>query len=495
MVMSHKCQETWLSYVSWARFGDQAWGNASGREELVGVDMVRRALDGEIGRLRVGASFHVIEFAVEGVVAWNVRRDENGTPYAEHWPPVAVPPVGAAIPDSRQLRGLIDAGEQVIFVCSSHEEPPPEVLAFFRKPYPNIGELYCNGGFEEIIRDAIRHSPLTHGYELVLLRRTARGRLVFEPVRLFSQDTSRPATKSLRVRCERSDERGTVFAVVTTEGARHFKLMSVQSADLSPGEYELTAELVRPGRVRFHGLPASAKLGDDHRTWSELVVSVPQRLDVVPPAHLVCAIDVSGTVEQITKRVDRVREVIKLADGSDGRLRVSLFSYGAHSFERTVREDRARRLAWDVTRENALTVLGDLERHSPVRPDYPYAAQLECALALIHTELTVNNGRTVLLVAGGRPPFPPRAARTRILPCPHRNDWRKLAELLRGRQPRVAIGVIYDRDADDPGFWRELGTTSIARADAMDPLLFATDLGLGDASVYVPFPFACTEGD
>lgn len=459
-------------------------------------DLVRRALDRAIGRLRAGRLFHVVEFGVEGVIFWQISRDSNGTPRAEHWPPRAIstedPGEAYHLPVVRRLAD----GEPVIFVRSSPDVISRDVCAIFRELVPNMEVIDCIAAFEDVLRASIKESPLTSDYELVLLRKTKSGRLDLDPVRLFTQGQRQPdRSRTIRVKCARSDERGIAFAIVTKERARDFHLMSIQSANLGPGEYELTAELIRPGRIRFHGLPASVKLRHDHRTWGELLNAVPLRLEAPQSSHLACLVEVSGTSEQIERRADRVREVIRAAGAAEGRLRVSLFSYGAHSFERKVPEDPVRELAWAAPGVEVLDALERLEQHQPVVDDYRYAAQLECALAQVARRVDPEEGRLVILTAGSRRPFPPRAdPRLDILPCPHRNDWRKHLEVLAGKDPRLVLGAIYDQDTQDAAIWRELGRTVISSSDVVDAWRMAVDLGIGAAPVYVPFPLAWQNG-
>jgi hypothetical protein len=458
-------------------------------------DPVRSALDGEISRLRVGHCFCVVEFSVEGIIVWQIRRDKNGTPYAEHWPPLATSPADAGALDARVMR-LLHGGDPVVFVRSSPQPPPAEFLASLSSIDPSIEILACIAGFEDVLRDSIKSSALTHGYELVLLRKTRNGWLDLEPVRLFAQDSRYPAHKAIRVRCARSDERGTVFALVTTEGARGFELMTIQSADLSPGEYHLTAELLRPGRVRFRGLPASVKLRNDRRTWSELVAAIPEKLEAPSPTHLICLVEVCGSADQIRQRVDRARELVRLAESSGGPLAVSVVSYGAHSFERKVREEPVRELAWASPGAVAVAALDDLEQREPVANDYRYAAQLECALAWIQPKVGHDHGRPVLVMVGSRRPFPARHdSRLDILPCPRRHDWRAVLDALARQHPGMTAGAVYDNDAGDVGIWQELGRTATASSEVIEAARFAADLGVRGIPVYVPFPLVWQDGE
>jgi hypothetical protein len=460
-------------------------------------DLVRRALDREIGKLQARESFHVVEFGVEGVIIWEIGRDNNGTPRAEHWPPRAIDAEDPS--EFRRLPAVRRSAARgpVIFVRSSPDLISRELFAIFRELVPNMEVIDCIVAFEDVLRASIKESPLISDYELVLLKKTKTGRLDLEPVRLFTQGQRQAdRSRTIRVKCARGDDRDIAFVIVSKERARDFQLMSVQSADLGSGDYELTAELVRPGRVRFHGLPASVKLRPDHRTWGELINEVPPRLQAPQSAHLVCLVEVSGTSQQIEKRTDRVREVIRAAGASQGRLAVSLLSYGAHSFEKKVLEEPVKELAWASPSAEIFAALDELEQHEPIAGDYLYAAQLECALAQVARRVDPEDGRLVVLTVGSRRPFPPRAdPQLDILPCPHRNDWRKYLEMLSGKDPRLALGAIYDRDTRNVAIWRELGRTVVFTSDVVDAWRMAADLGIGTAPVYVPFPLARQDGD
>ena len=73
----------------------------------------------------------------------------------------------------------------------------------------------------------------------------------------------------------------------------------------------LTAELARTDRQRA-----------DHR-------------DPLHPSHLICVVEVSGTVTQVRERLDRVDQLIQTAArGTEQRLSVSLITYGPHPVHR-----------------------------------------------------------------------------------------------------------------------------------------------------------------
>jgi hypothetical protein len=328
---------------------------------------------------------------------------------------------------------------------------------------------------------------LTQWYELVVLRRTRSGRLVLEGCPLFPPSAQPGDRQSFTIRCEPSDGSGTVFAVVTYDPPRSFRLLSIESASLIPGRYDLTAELVRPGLVHFHGLPAALRA--DHRSWQDLVTAVPSRIDLLRPTHLVCAVEVSGTADQVQERLFRVEQLIELVAAEERNLSVSLISYGAHSFDRRVPEEPPRMLTWAAASDEALSALGNLSDSDVSEAGYARAAQLECALAKVAERLTAQHGRPVLVTVGSRPPFPHRMDPvSEILPCPGRRNWRHALQQI-GTRRDITFGAIHDHGPSDEEIWHRLGRDAIAHLNAVNIRRFAASLKLLNLVVQpVPFP-------
>lgn len=468
----------------------------------MGVDDLARVLRDEVAELVKGAVLNIIEFGAQGIVAWEVRRDRNGTPHAWYW---SHAPISSATDDSlgndAKLREFMDSTGRLLCVINSVDGSDASLLKAFEDNRPDMRTFHASAPVDASLRWAITHAPLTHRYELVVLRRDASGHSMMDGYELFPESTVCPKQTMLRIRCDPGEGQGTVFAVVATEGARSFRLVSAQTADVDSGVYDLTAELVRPGTVRFHGLPSTLRA--EHRSWSDLVAEIPRKLAEVRPTHLICAIEVSGSTEQVADRVHRVRQLIRQADEAAG-LRVSLITYGAHSFDRKVPDEPATVLRWGGTSRAALSVLDGLETLSPVSQTYPKAAQLECVLALLIERLGTENPRSrpdrpVLVTIGVRPAFPPRVdPRTTILPCPARHDWRRDRRLLARAYPDIAFGAIYDDAAYPQGaageVWRELGATALVSGKYVDSREFAADLKLRMSADGLPFPLAETGG-
>jgi hypothetical protein len=339
----------------------------------------------------------------------------------------------------------------------------------------------------------IADGTLTQAYELVVLRRTRSGRLRLGGHQLFPHSARRGDYTTFTIRCERSDGNGTVFAVVAVEGVRDFQLVSIESGDIFPGAYELTAELLHPGIVRFHGLPV--QLRADHRSWAELVGAIPAKVDLPEPAHLVCAVEVSGTADQVQERISRVEQLVGLVtENTERELAVSLLSYGPHSFEWNVIEEPAKVLTWASSADTAMSALKTLRDRGPVETDYIRAAQIECMLAKVASRLGVEHGRPVLVTVGSRRPYPQRMdPRTEILPCPRRNDWRRALQRIRAL-PGSAFGAICESngtpgDRGDEDVWPRLGSDAIVDINAVNIRRFAADLGLFSLTVKpIPFP-------
>lgn len=449
--------------------------------------LLNRALLAELTRLgEVSSIFTIVEFMASGVSIWTVRRDINGTPQARRYGPFPIPPDSdSALFYEQKLSPLIDSYAPLLvvrdgtadnpacllgLVCAAHGDPPVHDSAL---PV-EIG-----------LRDAIRGTPLTRWYELVVLRQARSGRLGLDAHPLFPPGAERGYLQQVRIRCEPGDGHGTVFAVVTRDG-NQLRPVSAHSAIIPADEYEVTAVLTRPGHVRFEGLPVP--LRPDPRTWAEIVAMVPRRLDPRPPVHLVCLLELAGGSERVRRRIDRIDQLIKSVGAGHRRLAVSLITYGPHAFDRREHEEPVTIRTWADSDTTAAAVLAGLADRAQPEDEYPLAAQLECALATVAARLVAGDGRPALVTAGALPPFPPRSDLvTEILPCPHRQDWRWHLRQLRG-MPGISFGALYDGGAAGDEPWVTLGREITEDSAIADMGGFATALGLRDPQQYVPFP-------
>lgn len=439
----------------------------------------------------------VADMATVGVIIWKIRRDPNGMPRCLYWRPVpwlSLDDNGALdVPKLRQV-AVPRNHSNVVLVCSSAEgSRAARAYATLKSDLPMAPAFICADSLEELLSQVLAHDRLTQFYELVVLRRSKSGRPELAGWQLFPQGARRGDTCQFTIRCEASDEQGTAFAVVAVASGRQFRLVSVKSVKLAPGGYTLTAELRQPGQVRFKGLREEFR--EDHRSWPELVASLPARLDLAPAAHLICMVEASGTDDQVDDRLGRVEQLIQgMPSGPHAGQTVSLISYGPHSVERAVPEEPLQILTWAQNGKEALAEVDRLRERGAADIGYSRAAQVECVLTEVANRLTGREGRPVLVTVGSRPAFPPRRdPASEIIPCPARRDWRKALQRLR-QYPGITFGAIRDHGTDDD-IWKQLGSGALARVDAMDAQSFAARLGLlSSAAEHVPFPLLESEG-
>jgi hypothetical protein len=430
---------------------------------------------------------HIAGLSAPGIVPWEVGRDECGSPQARHrdlvpWSELSDEGELSRARIARLFRGL--GPSRLLLACADASSPTVRLAReLVREATGGADAFTRRDELEELLGRVLAAEPITQWYELIVLHQSTSGRLAFTSVPLFPPGARRGDRKSFSVRCEPGEEYGTVFAVVALESPGRARLLSVQTGTLSAGTYDLTAELRRPGLVRFDGLPA--KLRPEQRPWTALVASVPAQLDPLRRSHLICAVEISGADAQVRDRLDRVDQLIKTAArGTEQRLAVSLVTYGPHPVHWNAAEEPVRVLTWAQSGAEALEQLWRLEGH-PAETGYPRAARLECVLTEVAGRLTGQEGRPVLVTVGSRPAFPPRVdPLTEIIPCPDRNDWRRALHQLMDH-PGIAFGAISDRDPDG-GIWTSLGTDAFAPLSAFDARRFAARLGLLSANI--PFP-------
>ena len=466
-------------------------------------DEVHEALSDELGRLSGRATFTVAEFAVGAVSIFEISRDEHGTPAAVGWTypcedgalrVAEGDPWSDAISDPERFYRCVAPK----FIVRTPLRLPTGPSGLLPGPRPEVPVYTCHASLPELLRAAVRESPLILGYELAVLRRgpasrPGPARLVLTGLPLFSPGETQGCQVSIRVTCEPTDAEGTVFAVVTREPrpdlprqAQPLRPLQIQAAVVPPGSYALTAVLARPGQVRFQGLPAA--LRESGRTWAELECLTPDQLAAPVPVHMVCLIELCGGDDRLKQRIYRLEELITKAQAGARTLRVSVVAYGAHGVAWKV-EDRPPDIrAWAAPGGEAINALRGLAGHQADEREYQRAAQLECALKLVREHLAATDGRPVIVTAGGRAAHPPGLDTSMlIIPCP---DWvdgtRELGRLL--GLPGITLGTLRDPRCRG-GLWDQLGQHAVATVDdAVDMESFAADLGLLPAAQTVPFP-------
>lgn len=458
-------------------------------------EQLRQTLAGAVAALTGNRRLVVVEIAVDRVITCEVRRDEDGTPrgrgWSTAWTDLGMEHGWDETDATKAEQAVLQAAEahspsDVILTCSLPDSSrSDQAFEWLRAARPDAPAFRVDVGIARLLEEVISDDPLRQPYDLVVLRADPRtGRLTLGGRQLFPSGARRGDRAEVTVRCAPSDERGTVFAVVTWQG-REPQPVSIHAAKIPPGLYTVTALLERPGRVTFTNLGGLVK---DPRGWDELVASVPAR--VAPPArqaHLICAVEICGADAKVDERLSRIRQMITTLSGeSTDRLQVSLIAYGAHSFDRKVRDERVELTDWRVSPGRVLDSLRRLEERGAVGQGYPYhphAAQLEDMLAEVARRLDLGDSGptsqlTVLLTVGDRAPHPPREHRSGILPCPNRHDWEPVLRRLEQRQG-MSFGAICDQPAGRAhAIWRRLGAGASAHLDALDIRGLGADLGL-----------------
>ena len=486
-----------------------------------GAEAITAGLTRDIARLPAGRALTIAEFSPSRVTVWKVLLDSAGTPRvkrqlhdlhslrvlgilsdAELLDRIRPEDDGSII-QARTGQGLMGEADQ-------DRLDADRAFEIARDTYPRSRAFRSATALDDLLAEATARVPLPPSlwYELVLLRRRRSGRLEFTAQQLFLPEARRGDTRQFTVRCEPSDDNGTVFAVAARDAAFEFQLVSMASAKVPPHTYHLTATLLRPGVVRFDGLPV--KLRSDPRAWRDVLAKVPERLDVYGPAHLIVAVEACGSAEVFETRIDRAEELIAdVQDAADGPVTFSVLTYAAHKHNRMTGDEAVNVVAWTESNPGTLARrLRALRARVPSQVQFPRAAQIECMLAEVSKRLqgadAAAAGRPALVTIGDRPAFPHKIDRvSEILPCPRRHDWRTFLRRLAEDHGGVAFGAIRD-SADDPDdlyenpadeIWRLLGTDMSASLSAFDPHAFAVGLGLVPPALqYLPFPLAIPDG-
>jgi len=475
-----------------------------------GAAVVVDVLARRVRQVAHGQTLAIAEFAESGVIRWEVRRGADGVARSWYWGArswQALSRNGSL--SGAALRGAASLGDDGLAICTA----PGNSIAMRAlraaglapaddAPADADRSLVADVKLREVLTDVLRHDPLTLWYDLLIQHRLGRY-LENATISLFPPGAQSGDRNEFTVRCERTDGTGTLFAVVARDQMLAYRLVSKQSAAIPPGTYQVTAELVRPGKVRFTGLPE--RLRDDPRDWDEIAGTVPDRLQRAQPAHLIIAIESSGAVADVRERVGRAEQLVRCVAGQpDSRVRFSLFCYGPHAVHRTDPEVPVTCLAWGDGGTPVLDKLRLLADQEPAPLGYPPAAQIECLLAEVIARLGAPSGgedRPVLVTIGARPAFPDRVNPARVVPCREHN-WQ--GEVLRlQRYPGIAFGAIRDRGAGD-GYhdtggsdhvWLHLGDTAFAWLDAVDVRGFAASLGLlPPPAPPMPLPLVPTGG-
>jgi hypothetical protein len=496
-------------------------GTTQGR----GVEAILADLARDIACLPVGSALTIAEFAAPGVTVWKVRLDSSSIPRVRYWrydwsslrswDALSEGEVLDRIrPEDEARIVLARTGPQgsadQTNAADPDERDADRGYGIARDKYPQATAFRAAVSIDDLLGEATALVPLPSSlwYELVVVRRRHSARLELTAEQLFVPGARRGDTCPFTIRCAASDEHGTAFAVVARDAALSFELVYMASARIPPGTYDVTATLLRPGLVRFDGLPAT--LRPDHRNWLDIRAALPDSLHVIAPPHLIVAVERCGSADVVRARVDRASQLVDQVRLASGSVTCSLLSYASHAHDRSAPDEPVTVLAWQENKAHVLErCLRALYERDPAPALYPRAAQVECMLAEVARRLRQPEAdsarRPVLVTIGNKPAFPHRIdPRTGIIPCPARNDWRTISQGLADDHPGMAFGAIRDDDnadeddrSGDPAgdSWRRLGADGSAGLDAFDPRRFAIGLGMLSATAQlVPLPLAIFEG-
>jgi hypothetical protein len=454
-------------------------------------DEVHFVLSEALSRLTGSSRFTVAGFTGSGAVIVRIYRDANGTPRPEE----PRPEVRAAA-----LRSADAFHREFNPVCIVRTDDvlPPELHRLLADTR-GVPVLECQTSLKQLVLDAIRMSPLVQGYELAVLRKLPDDRVELAGTPLFPVGSSWGLEVRVQVTIEPTDSEGTTFAVVTKDPRpeippleREFLPVQVESAVVDSGSRELTVRLERPGKVTFEGLSplgtsptAPAELW---RLWNDRRRRVPERLSKAARVHLVCLVEATGGDTLLNHRIDRLAKLISEAEQGVSELNVSVISYGPHSVSWALDEEPYRVRLWAGPAQAAERALRVLPGRVASDLEYPLAAQLECVLQGVATHLADEDGRPVIVTAGGRAPHPHEMdTTTGIIPCPDRVHWRGHVKTIDSL--KASFGALRDPSCSS-AIWGELGRDASGTVDdAVDIADFAARLGLRGAGQTVPFPF------
>ena len=455
-------------------------------------DFFRRVIS-ETSRLGPGESVTIAECAPERATRWEVRLDPVGTPIVTAW--------SASWPDLSGAAGTLSAGELGKHftpatrgrLLIAHVHPAngtadpgqgPDAIAFdhVTRLYSGASVYRLTEPAGDLIRAARKAVPLTQWYELAALRPGPDGKLILTTQPLFPPGAVSGDKRQFGTWIEPAEEPRTAFVVLAHEDdadTPHYRVVSQQSAPLPPGPHPVTARLLRPGLVRFDGLPEP--LSDDPRTWDEVLAAIPGRIPVFRPAHLIIVIELCDPQLRYAQRVDcAVRLIQDVDDGARAPVRYSLVGYGSHAYVRMTREDPIEELCWGDDAPVALGALGRLGNRKALADGSGHGAKLECALHHVAGRLAPGDRtdeRLVLVAIGTRPPFPHEQGTDAALPCGRGLDWRKVLHGMTERHHGMAFGAIYDGEPPAEA-WLMLGSHAHGRPSGFASRQFATTLGL-----------------
>ena len=463
------------------------------------------ALVDEISRLRANDSLAVIALDATGAASVKITRDRHGTPARS--PVGSFPWVGGLENEDVYMPGFsaLISDDRVVLIRKPGAPADADALAAVARgrgaqAVPSeapVSEYYVDSDVDVVraIDEAIARCPLTRSYELLTINGMVWGKSDRHHLPLFPPGAVRGDRRAVRVKCQPSDDNGTVFAVTPSyfsqggesafspddwHGYESFSSepIIVMSAKVPAGIYDVTAELLAPTAVRFEGLPVEPR--EDPRPWPEILATLPERIDMAGPVHLIFAVEADAPGPVTNRRFACVNEVISATAATGAPVRVSIVLYGWQSAPGYSARSEPLVLAWTTdTRQAEDTLNGSPIVLSASHGKY---CDIEETLAVIADRLAgiELEGRPVLVTIGQRPT---------------RGDWYTPVDRLLDEHPGIVFGAIVDdspaAESRLPWMWKVLGRTTLNQLYGFSGRQFVTDLGLlATTSTPVPFPLS-----
>jgi ABC-type multidrug transport system ATPase subunit len=454
------------------------------------------ALVDEISGLRPNDILRVFALDATGAAVSQIGRDKHGTPVSVPWGALFWSEEDSLIPGLRPPA----AGKQVSHLVLIHKSgAPPDadnLAAVIRGRGildTPVSEYYVDTDVDvaRAINEAIARCPLTRSYELLTMNGMIFSKFDRHHLPLFPPGAVRGDRRAVRVRCQPSDGNGTVFAVTPSLFSDQVPIsyeefssyedfsaepMLVMSAKVPAEIYDVTAELLGPGAIRFEGLPVTPRT--DPRPWPQIMATLPERIDMAGPVHLIFAVEADAPGPAMSRRLACVGELISATAATGAPVRVSVVLYGWQSAPGFSAKSEPLVLVWTADTRQAEDALNG----SPILLTASAGSycDIEQTLRVIADRLAGDEleGRPVLVTIGLRPT---------------RGDWYTPLDRLLDEHPGITFGAIVDAPAtaESERMWDVLAQTALELADSFSARRFASALGLLTATpTPVPFPLS-----
>ena len=458
------------------------WWGLTGQDE----DRLRQELAAALASASASLSATVLDLTDSGVVTFHIGVHKTGTP--------DIHKVHRANWESVNSGGSLPVPSGTLIIVRSADTPSASAaLGRLRAARPDVPTWDLPGigiSVGDLLAEAVRDSPIRLDHELIAVQVDESGnRIRLTSTLLFPAGAKRGDETSLNVRAS-AGGRPMVLAVVARDGSTPH-LLKADEVLLESGSHEIRAVLLGPGQVQFWAPPTSAHAATPFGgNLSDLIATVPETLNSVERAHLICAVEISGSASRVAARLYLAERLIKSLCQQlpqKEQLVVSVIGYGAHRFTSETPDNRVLIGTWMRSPGEALRSLGWM---GAADLGYPHAAQVEDMLVEVLERLPPEDGSRpiALLILGDRPPHPPSASGG-LLPCPLGHDWQQSMDSLASRTD-VFVGAIRD-DLSAPGTtaWADLGAAKLQTPDSVDAYKLWQDADLVVLSPRnIPFP-------